>query len=341
MPTVQLLASAYSTSSSGVSVSNASNMYTNTDSNTYAAASMGTSTSLRVYGFNFSQIPSDATITAIEFKVKALSSSAGRVNVYVANKATSSSYSGTQLISSTTATTYTLTPTVDIDTLKAAGSDLCFHFSRLSTSTITLNVYGMEVNVTYTRSPKPNRVDYIKDGVTKTIIDLTGDTATEADVALGKLFHLADGNQAVGTGGGLEFETGTFSPSSGTDMPTVSFTKSHTKPPSIVAVFALSTSSAYTGVRKWIAVDFSTLISDYTTPSSGTYYAGFYSYVNGSSSGGELTTVINKIRYGGANTTSSSTDYWRYFATSSNFKPKAGSSGWQTTANNSWIAIWT
>lgn len=32
-----------------------------------------------------------------------------------------------------------------------------------------------------------------------TIIDLTGDTATAADVADGKIFHLASGVQAVGT----------------------------------------------------------------------------------------------------------------------------------------------
>ena len=40
----------------------------------------------------------------------------------------------------------------------------------------------------------------------ETLIDLTGDTVTAADVAEGKTFHLADGSQAVGTsqGGSLE-----------------------------------------------------------------------------------------------------------------------------------------
>ena len=35
-----------------------------------------------------------------------------------------------------------------------------------------------------------------------TIIDLSGDTVTRADVANGKTFHLADGEQATGTAEG-------------------------------------------------------------------------------------------------------------------------------------------
>lgn len=34
---------------------------------------------------------------------------------------------------------------------------------------------------------------------TETLLDLTEDTATEADVASGKVFHLASGAQATGT----------------------------------------------------------------------------------------------------------------------------------------------
>ena len=36
----------------------------------------------------------------------------------------------------------------------------------------------------------------------ETLIDLTGDTAVESDVAVGKLFHKADGTQATGTASG-------------------------------------------------------------------------------------------------------------------------------------------
>ena len=49
-------------------------------------------------------------------------------------------------------------------------------------------------------NPYTNKVEYAG----QTLIDLTGDTATAADVAKGKIFHLASGAQAIGTleGGG-------------------------------------------------------------------------------------------------------------------------------------------
>lgn len=49
-------------------------------------------------------------------------------------------------------------------------------------------------------NPYTNKVEYAG----QTLIDLTGDTATAADVARGKIFHLASGAQAIGTleGGG-------------------------------------------------------------------------------------------------------------------------------------------
>lgn len=54
----------------------------------------------------------------------------------------------------------------------------------------------------------------------ETLIDLTGDTAVESDVAVGKLFHKADGTQATGTasggGGASNIVIGTFTADSGT-----------------------------------------------------------------------------------------------------------------------------
>lgn len=45
---------------------------------------------------------------------------------------------------------------------------------------------------------------------TETLLDLTGDTATEADVAEGKTFHLASGLQATGTASGGSSGVGVF-----------------------------------------------------------------------------------------------------------------------------------
>lgn len=55
----------------------------------------------------------------------------------------------------------------------------------------------------------PNKIEYGG----RTLIDLTGDTATESDVAVGKTFHLASGMQSVGTRSGSYYIT-TESPNS-------------------------------------------------------------------------------------------------------------------------------
>lgn len=47
-----------------------------------------------------------------------------------------------------------------------------------------------------------NKVQVVRGGQTETLIDLTGDTVTAADVAQGKTFHLPSGAPATGTGTG-------------------------------------------------------------------------------------------------------------------------------------------
>ena len=77
MATIRLIPSAYSLSNTSyLSVSNASNMYDNTDSTTYATVtnSRTSTTSYYIYlkGFNFDDIPSNATVNS--FTVKLLKS---------------------------------------------------------------------------------------------------------------------------------------------------------------------------------------------------------------------------------------------------------------------------
>ena len=45
----------------------------------------------------------------------------------------------------------------------------------------------------------PNKIQVVRGGQTETLIDLTGDTVTAADVAQGKYFHLATGERVQGT----------------------------------------------------------------------------------------------------------------------------------------------
>jgi len=75
MATARLIPSTYEVSNATyLSVSSASNMYTNTDSDTYATVtnSQNGTTSYYIYirGFNFSSIPNSATVSSFTIKLK-------------------------------------------------------------------------------------------------------------------------------------------------------------------------------------------------------------------------------------------------------------------------------
>lgn len=105
MATIRLTPSTYAVSSTSyLSVSNAANMYANTDSTTYATITntnaSTTSRYLYLRGFNFDDIPENAVINSFTVKIRG----------YESQLATSTSYAprlanGTSALSNTTATT--------------------------------------------------------------------------------------------------------------------------------------------------------------------------------------------------------------------------------------------
>jgi len=167
MPTIRLIPSTYYLSSTQyLSVSNASNMYHNTDNTTHATVtnSQSGTTSYYIYirGFNFSDIPSAAVVSSFTVKLKASESG---VN-------TSTSYSpklchGTSQITSTcsavTATATVLSFTGVSETwsdIVEYGSDFgirinCRRANRNTTG--YMYIYGAEIEVTYT-VPNPSTV---------------------------------------------------------------------------------------------------------------------------------------------------------------------------------------
>ena len=170
MATIRLVPSTYAVSSSNyLSVSNASNMYTNTDSTTYATiTNTYASTSSRylyLRGFNFDDIPSGAEVTSFTVKIKG----------YESGLATSTSYAprlanGTSALSNTTASTNfgTSTKTITIPTgsltwqqiSNTYGSDftIMVYVRRSSRNTTGyFYCYGAEIDVTYT-IPDPRTV---------------------------------------------------------------------------------------------------------------------------------------------------------------------------------------
>lgn len=156
MATIRLTPSTYYLSNSSyLSVSNASNMYDDTDSTTYATVTNSrTSTSsyyIYVQGFNFSDVPSSAIINSFTVKIKCNYSGGYAQNMYLYD-GTSTSMGSSDSISSTV-TTHTFTCNYEWEDVVAAGSDFgirinCRRSSRNTTSYIY--IYGAEIEIDYT-----------------------------------------------------------------------------------------------------------------------------------------------------------------------------------------------
>ena len=159
MATIRLVPSTYYLSNSSyLSVSDASNMYANTDSATYATVTNSrTSTSsyyIYLRGFNFDDVPSAAIVSSITIKLKAYHSGGNTSTIYCYDGTTqvSSAGSASSLTTSATVKTFSNT-TIDWETLKGYGSDFgirinCRRSSRNTTAHIY--IYGAEIEVDYT-----------------------------------------------------------------------------------------------------------------------------------------------------------------------------------------------
>ena len=164
MATMRLVPSTYYRSNSSyVTVANPSNMYTNTDSTTYASVQNTRNSTSNTYycylrGFNFSDIPSDAIVSGFTVKIKANESYMSTSSSY-----RMSLYNGTTSIGSTTVTsslstsvqtfTFPIPSTLTWETIKGYGSNFGIRIPlrRSSTSNSSyVYVYGAEIEVTYT-----------------------------------------------------------------------------------------------------------------------------------------------------------------------------------------------
>lgn len=165
MATIRLVPSTSAVSNASyASIANASNMYTNTDSTTYGTFTHKRASTNNTYygylrGFNFDDIPDNATVTSFAIKIKA--SATGHTT------STSSSYymslvNNTTQIGSTTAsgrlstsvTTFTFAHgSLTWDTIVGYGANFGIRIPlrRASSNTAdVVSVYGAEIEVTYT-----------------------------------------------------------------------------------------------------------------------------------------------------------------------------------------------
>ena len=158
MAIARLVPSSYEVSSTYLHVSNETNMYTNTDSTSYATienTQKGTTTYyLYIRGFNIGDIPSNAIVNSLSFKLKG----------YMDGGYTSSSYApklchGTSQITSTcsqlttSVNTYTFTGyNLDIDDLRGYGDTFGIRINcrrAKNNTTAYFYIYGAEIEVNY------------------------------------------------------------------------------------------------------------------------------------------------------------------------------------------------
>lgn len=167
MATIRLIPSAYTLSSTQyLQISNATNMYANTDNTTYAQVTHNrantTAYYLYIHNFDFSSVPSDAEVQSIEIKIKALESglstnSSYRMSLYNGSTSIASTTCTSSL--STTATTYSfpIPSTLTWSTIKGYGNNFRIRVPLRRNSSDTsgyVRVYGAEIVVT--TSPKWN-----------------------------------------------------------------------------------------------------------------------------------------------------------------------------------------
>lgn len=160
MATIRLLPSTYYLSNSSyLSVSNAANMYTDTDSETYATVknSRTSTTSYYIYlrGFNFDDVPANAIINSWRVLLKARESGINTSSSYAPKLCHGTSQiTSTMTAISTTASVHEFTSVgADWDDLVGYGADLgirinCRRSSRNTTG--YMYIYGAEIEVTYT-----------------------------------------------------------------------------------------------------------------------------------------------------------------------------------------------
>ena len=177
--------------------------------------------------------------------------------------------------------------------------------------------------------------------------DVSDTTATAPDVTAGKYFYLADGTRTRGTssgGGGLVYESGTYSPTVDIARPTISFTGTHTEAPIMIMMTdAKGTYDATTYSNYFFEyMDFEKFSGAgfYVSTSSIRYGWVNQQYRNTSATG--ISSGSSHLTHPSSDSGDGSSSYPRYWATETGFKPYTGSASryWRAGRTYKWIAVW-
>lgn len=152
-------------------------------------------------------------------------------------------------------------------------------------------------------------------------------------------------NVAGGGGSGLEYETGTYKPSSDVAQPTISFSNTHSTMPFFVMMWdgtGTNASTSYSNLS-FIYADWSAFNGE-GVPNAGQSNCryGLVSYCYRANSTSSVSQTVTALTYPSSNTGSGSSAYPRYWVTSTNFKPGTASTSryWKSGRTYKWYAVW-
>lgn len=150
--------------------------------------------------------------------------------------------------------------------------------------------------------------------------------------------------EAISGGGGLEYETGTYTPSSDIARPTIQWANTHSEAP-ILVLFSDMTGTGHNVTNSnynFMYCDFYKLWGHgIPYSSSGFRYAvAYFSYRASSTSSITSSSLI--CSQNSSSTSSSGTSYPRYWASPTDFHPYSNSTSryWRAGRTFKWIAVW-
>ena len=177
---------------------------------------------------------------------------------------------------------------------------------------------------------------------TITAVDISGDTVTAAHLEQGYTAHDAQGNAITGTlepggGGGLEYETGTWTPASDVSSQLLYFQNTHSQCPIIDVT---GNTPASNSILAQAVIDWSKFAEEpiFSTDSTSYYGREQHYYYNGSSA----TAGGTGISYPSSNPGDSTSSYARFWATETYFHANINSNSryWRSGRTYKWIAVW-
>ena len=184
------------------------------------------------------------------------------------------------------------------------------------------------------------------DGYSKVEVNVPGPSGSIDIIANGtyNVTSYASANVLVN---GLEYETGTYTPTEDTQTPIISFSRTHTTTPVYVGIMDGTSerppaSNSYLGY--WHYVDYEKLlgatITITTSGSTPTGYGEVYMYYLGGSSYQQRDF---HFRHSSSDTTDTSYEYARYYVTPTGFKAgivQSQKGKFKANTQYKWIAIW-